>query len=219
MTQVKYPISVGLIGAPGAGKHALASLFAREFQLKTGEFVAVVESPARTIEDGYNRPMGVHGDYRDTLEAHFIRSQQEEGLRQAHESFISVGTLAENLAHGGVKVEDIRMGIATPDQQQRVMKEMHTTTVMTFLMIDSFRYTFGFYLPLKDTSDLIVPGQDSADDAYARRVDNGLRIVINNFNLGLPVLDQPTLEEKADAMIDNILQVMNPPASDDTVAE
>jgi hypothetical protein len=165
VTEIQWPISIALVGAPGSGKQAVMDAFCAQIgpdPFWKDQNIVALANAGKVLEENYDTPMGVFGDYKENLFAHFLRAEMEMRAFGQGYSVITAGTVIENMAHGGVKIEDIRNGLTTPDQEMRLMKEMHATTVMSFLFQDTFRYTFGFYLPLPETS-LILPGAENAD--------------------------------------------------------
>jgi hypothetical protein len=84
-----------------------------------------------------------------------------------------------------------------------------TITELTYLFLENFRYKFAFYLPLPEK--IIIPGQEDeqlADDRYNKRVDAALRVIFNNFGIRIQMLDQPTIEEKAQTMFETISKIV-----------
>jgi len=206
----EFPIAIALTGAPGSGKNQVAWKFGELFTPYLEKYeheLKVIPNTGKIIEQSYDRAMGLFGDYNTTLWANYLRYEMEQDARKAGKSFITVGCVLDNMAHGGVKIEDIRTGLQTPDTEPRMMKEMHATTVMSFLFMDTFRYTFGFYLPAKEA--IVLPGQEEdATSPFNQRIDMALRTIYQNFGLRIQVLDQPSIDEQAQEMVDTVVRIM-----------
>lgn len=234
-TAIPFPISIGLVGAPGSGKEDLADTFlgisADWFAEHEAEF-EVIPNSGRLIEEK-GQAMGVFGDANDDLRAHFLRFEQEEALSAKGVSFLTLGTAVENIAHCGVNLENIMTGISVPNQQERMQKQQVVMAALTFLFLERFRYTFGFYLPSPENS-IVIPGEDDAEKTYNRRIDNAIRTIFGNFGLRIQMLDQPTTEERAQEMFDTVNRIMEngpeapqveedlgevPPVAEATIAE
>lgn len=207
--KIDFPISIGLIGAPGSGKENLADAFlgisADWFAENKAEF-EVIPNGGRLVEEK-GQAMGVFGDGTDDLRANFLRFEAEQAAWAKGVSTLSLGTAVENIAHCGVNLENIMTGVTLPNQQERIQKQQILMTTLTFLFLERFRYLFGFYLPHPGTA-LIVPGQDDAENAYNQRVDGAIRTIFGQFGMRLQVLDQPTIEEKAQEMFDTVKTIV-----------
>lgn len=219
MTALEFPIQIGLIGAPGAGKQALAA----EFQKISADWfeannspLNLVENAGNVIEREFDAAMAQFGSWEEDLRAFYNRVDREDKLRVEGKSFISLGTSVEHLAHCGTNLETVFMGIQTPEQLQRVEQYKVGMMTLTFLFTQGFRYIFGFYLPHPATA-LVVPGMDQTDSNYGKRVDNGIRQIFGNFGLRIQMLDQPTVEEKALEMFSTIKDIVEngPPSQEE----
>lgn len=232
----EFPISIGLVGAPGSGKRVLADEFARisaDWFAEKGSELDIVSNAGRVIEETFDHAMGNFASFSDNIWACFNRYERELQALRSGKSYISCGTAAEHLAHAGTGLENLFTGLATPDVQVRVQVGQLTMSQLTLLMNEQFRaYTFGFFLPLAGSA-LVLPGKDDGEANYNRRVDQGVRAIFSNFGIRIQVLDQPTIEEKAQEMFDTIKNIVEngvevpaetesegvPPVAVDTLAE
>lgn len=232
MTAVDLPISIGLVGAPGSGKQEIAQHFydiaEPWFKVQASE-LRVIENAGSVIEREYDQAMGVFGSWQEDLRAYFLRNEMEVQARKDGVSFLSLGTAVENIAHCGVNMETIAMGISTPEQQPRMQRQQVAMTTLTFLFLQNFRYLFGFYVP-SPTATIILPGVDDSERSYSQRIDNGIRSVFGNFAMKIQMLDQPSIEEKAEVMFNTVRDIVEngipeptteevPPQADVTLAE
>lgn len=231
-TAVPLPVQIGLVGAPGSGKSKVAAEFAAisaEWFQEHGEHLWTITNPGEQIKQRFDQAVGVFGSWEDDVRAYHVRFEDEELARRAGVSFVSVGTAVENIAHCGVNLENMMVGLATPDTQQRVQQQQVAMTMLTFLFLNNFRYLFGFYVPHPGAA-VILPGQDDSENTYNLRIDAAIRHIFGNFGLRIQVLDQPSVEEKAQAMFDTVRDIVEngvperteedeevPPAADDTL--
>lgn len=209
MTVVQFPIQIGIVGAPGSGKAAVAEEFARiagDWFVEQDSELQVVPNAGGYLEREVDQAMGVFGSHADDVRANFIRYEQEEKLRRYGASFVSVGTVIDNLAHAGVNLENILTGLQTPDMQKKMQQGQIAMSMLTFLFFEGFRYTFGFYVPHPGAT-VVLPGATD-DGNYNKRVDGALRTIFGNFGLRIQMLDQPTIEEKAQEMFDTIKNIV-----------
>lgn len=207
--QIDFPISIGLVGGPGSGKQELGQAFyelTKEYFSKGDSDLWILPNAGQTIQDDYDQALGAVADYQDDLRVYWRRQEAEDMARLKGVSFLTLGTAVESIAHCGMNLETIMTGLATPDQEVEAQKRQIMMTVLTMLFRDNFRYTFGFYLPYNGAS-LVIPGED-LEEAYNKRVDNGVRYVLANFGLRIQVLDQPTIEEKAEEMFATVRRIM-----------
>lgn len=206
---IPFPISIALVGAPGAGKTPLAEKFAEIsadwFAEQESEFV-VLKNPGTILEEEYDTAMGVFGSYAEDLRAYYLNYENEQAVARAGKSYISVSTALENLAHAGVNLEHVMTGLQTQDTQRRLAQGQVAMSLLTFLFMERFRFSFGFYVPTNGSA-LVLPGADS-DDNFNSRVDMALRQIFANFGMRIQVLDQPTVEEKAQEMFDTVKRIV-----------
>lgn len=209
--KIPLPVNIGLIGAPGSGKEKLGELFferANTFFATNGSELRVLQNAGRTIEKEFDYPMGMFGSYVDDLRAYWVRQVGEEAAQKDGVSYLTLGTAIDHIAHTGINLETIMTGLTTPDQEVKQQRWQVTMTMLTMLFQEQFRYTFGFYLPYEGT-EIVVPGAEVDTEAeYNKRIDAGLRMVFANFGMRLQVLDQPSLEEKADVMFETIQTIL-----------
>lgn len=209
--KLEFPTCIGLMGAPGSGKQAVIEAFqkiAGDWFEEKGSPLNVLPNAGQHIEDKYDVAMGSFGGWQHDLQAFFTRTELEDDARLNNKSFITSGTAIEHIAHCGTNMENVILGIQTPEQQALVEQYKIAMMSLTFLFsTQGFRYWFGFYLPHPDKV-LIVPGEDQTENNYNKRVDNGIRQILGNFNLRIQVLDQPTAEEKAQEIFNVVKDIM-----------
>lgn len=208
-TVLPFPIQIGVIGAPGSGKQKVIEKYqelASEWYTDNDSSLEVVANAGNVIQDDFDLAMGAFGGWEMDMRAFWNRVEREDQLRMANKSFIASGTAIEHLAHCGVNLESLIMGIQTPDQQQRVESYKVGMMALTFLFLGGFRYHFGFYIPHTGTS-LIVPGADQTENNYGMKVDNGIRQIFGNFGLRIQVLEGSS-DEQAQEMFDTVKRIV-----------
>lgn len=209
MTKIPFPISIGVVGAPDSGKQALGEAFlelADPWFLENDSELFLIENAGKTIGEDFDRPTGMIGTFSDDVRCHFRRHEAEELARAKGVSYLSLGTLVENIAHSGTNIQTIVNGFQTPDQEPEVQRRHVAMTMLTLCFRESFRYTFGFYLPPREV--IILPDTDEVEANYNKRIDSGIREVLANFRIPIQVLDQPSVEEKAEEMYQTIVRIM-----------
>lgn len=213
MTAIEFPLSIVLVGAPGSGKLALAEAFeekSADWFASHEQDITVIPNAGRTIEEKYDIALGMFGSCFEDLRAHFLRFEEEQTLLGNGTSFVTCGSIVENLAHCGANLETIITGLATPETQKRAQVQQIGMTMLTLSVPAVFRPTFAFYIPLPEPSGLVLPGaaQDSeVEKQYAQKIDNHIRMIFQNFGFGIQALDQPTLEEKVDVMYETVKEI------------
>lgn len=207
-----FPLSIGIVGAPGSGK----SDFAAEFARLAGPWFEENGSELRVLPNGgtraeeLNLAMGPFGDYREHMLALFLSLEDELEARRDGASFLANGTIFGNLAHAGVNYESVMLGLqsaglVTPETEMRMQQLQAALTAMSF-MTGGLGLMFAFYLPLPPLVE--IPGQEaSPEERHARRVDAALLQVLRGFDYNLQVLDQATAEERAQVALDTIRQI------------
>lgn len=220
MTAVPFPISIGLVGAPGSGKQAIGEKFAELSYgwWPEGHDFRLIGNAGNVIEDEYDRAMGVFGSWDDDLRAYHLRYEAEQRAIKDGASFLSLGTAVENIAHCGINLENIMVGLSTPEMQALVQRQQVTMTALTFLFLQGFRYTFGFYVPHSGKT-IILPGQDDSENSYNQRIDGAIRTVFGNFGVRIQVLDEPTIDEKAQVMFETVRNIVENGVPEPEVAE
>lgn len=205
MTQVQFPISIGLVGAPSSGKKKVTEEFVKisaDYFAENDNKLSVIETSGEFIQEYYDQAMGLFASARDELWGFFTRLSRERLEQSLGNSYISLGTAVDSLAHSMATMEAMAMGFATPDLSVRLQKQQMATGTLTWLFAENFRYTFGFYIPFKQ--GVLLPGQEESEVNYAGRVDAALQAIFQQFGLRIQVLDEPTYEEKAQSMFDTI---------------
>lgn len=208
--KIEFPVSIGLIGAPGSGKAQLGQTFyeiADEYFAKNDSELWIIENAGRTIEQDFDYAMGVFGTPADDVRACFRRYEAEQMAQAKGVSYLSLGTIVDHIAHTGINLETIITGLQTPDQEAKVQRGQITMTMLTFLIQQHMRYTFGFYLPHPGTS-IVLPGEPDTENEYNQRIDRAIGMIFSNFGMRIQALDQPTMEEKAEEMFSTIRRIM-----------
>ena len=215
LIKVEFPIEIGIIGAPNSGKSKLIKEFvklSKPWFAENNQKMIVHGNIGTDIESRYDQAMGVYGDYRENLWAFFARLAAEKKIRNDGNNFISNGTMIDTLAHAGINMETVMLGLqtsglVTPDTQAEVQKLQMAMNVLTFLFVENFQYKFVFYLPLPE--QIVIPGEDDSEQRYSQRIDNAIQVIFQNFNLRIQMLDQPTHKEKAEEMLSTIKRIMD----------
>jgi hypothetical protein len=210
VTQIPFPIQIGLTGAPGSGK----SLVAEKFQEISRDWIAenqselyIIPNMGNVIEQSFDIAMGPNGAWIDDQRAYWNRFEAEQAARAAGVSWISVGTGLDNIAHCGINLELIMTGLQTPDQEVRMQRQQVTMTALTFQFLEQFRYLFGFYVPYV-TSSIILPGQEtSPEEAYSTKIDMALRTIFANFGIRIQALEG-TPDQQAASMFETVQRIM-----------
>lgn len=225
MTTIPFPISIALVGAPGSGKAAVAKEFHRisadwfaeshkvcECESDSKQGCSRCSNPLRIIENAGNTfqqddiAMGVFGGWAEDIRAYYYQFEQEQSVLRDGLSFLTLGTSLENLAHSGVTLENILTGVQTPDAARRAQQHQVTMTLLTFLFMERFRYTFGFYVPHRGPG-VILPGGDDTEKQYQQRIDNALKTIFVNFGFRIQPLEG-TVEEQAVTMFETVKRIV-----------
>lgn len=209
-TKIPFPISIGLVGAPGSGKAQLGQMFweiANDYFTDHDSDLWVLPNAGRVIEEDFSYTMGAYASYVDDLRAYHIRQEAEFAALAKGVSYITLGTPVEHIAHTGINLETIMTGFQSPDHEDKVQRWHTTMTMLTFLLQSHFRYTFGFYLPHPGTS-LILPGEPDTEDEYNQRIDKAIQMIFSSLGMRIQVLGDGTLEDKAQTMFDTIKKIM-----------
>ncbi len=203
------PVSVVLLGAPGSKKSAVATEFERlvtEDRARNGTLdrFTIIDDIPKSIEEDYGMAVGIHGAYLVNWLIAMRRFDAETALAQEGRSYISVGSLVETIAHGARNIELMSV-IQTDEMQDRLVREMHATTALTFMFIDTFKYSYGFYIPL---SQVVLPsgssnGNDADQDTYNRAIDANIVKAFEKFGFTLPTLTG-SVEVMAESMLEQI---------------
>lgn len=204
-----FPISLALIGAPGSGKQKLIEAFqevAADYLAENDQELHVIPNAGTVIEETYDQAMGAFGGYVEDQWANYIRHEAEIAAKAKGVSYITSGTVIENIAHCGVNMEAILGGITTPQTELRIQQNQVAMAALSMYFAERFRYTFGFYLPYKQK--VIIAGQDEFEAHYQQRVDHGIQTVMQNFGLRIQVLDEPSYEEKAAAILATVQEII-----------
>ncbi len=221
--KIDFPLDIGIVGAPGSGKEELIREFAKIskkwFASNNQPPLVKIPNVGLTIVKNYDQAMGPYAGFRDNLWGLFERFSKERKVRALNQSFISNGTMIDSLAHQAVslqkivtKIQEIQEqpgadGMLSPQIQFEMQREKIALDAMTLLFLENLQLKFAFYLPLREK--IIVPGQDpDPETEYAKLVDLGIQGIMQNYNQYPPVLDQPTVAEKARYMLDNMVQIL-----------
>lgn len=176
---MKKKAGIYLCGAPGSGKSALAKRLAQDLSgLLEGEIEIIDEYTDEVERLGYK--VAGEGAYLSNMVIYSEHRHAEDLVRMKQNNFITCGGGIERLAHAGVRTEVMNAGVKTPENDMRVMKEMQTATMFSFLLADTFAYSFVFYLPRRES--VLLPGEDHKEPFY-KRVDFAIRTTIDKFRV------------------------------------
>lgn len=198
------PISIALLGAPGSNKSEVAFSFMELVENDRSSngtmplFRAIDDIPRELEEDG-DLAVGIHGAYLVNMLIAVRRFDTERFFRRTEQSFITVGTVVETMAHGAHNIELMSM-VQGEEMQKRITREMHATTTLTFMFLDTFKYSYGFYIPL---SQVVLPTENAQSTSYEQSIDKNIELVFKNFGFELPTLTG-TVDEMAQTMFELI---------------
>lgn len=224
--KIDFPISIALVGAPGSGKSEIATEFQRISKdwfaeqasicscdadekagcSNCGNPLAIIGNSGNYLQDETDTAMGVFGGYAEDLRAYFVQYEAEDVVRRNGQSFLTLGTVLENLAHSGCTLENILTGLQTPQAEHRARAQQITMSALTFLFMERFRYTFAFYVPYAG-ANIVLPGADDADRAFEARVDTALRTIFVNFGFRVQPLEG-TAEESAQEIFETVKRIV-----------
>lgn len=177
-----------LIGAPGAHKTELANAFA---DASADWFVEKGIAPLSVVDTNHlvadvGRADGVLGDHYSTLANYFNRVLIEDRIRARGDSFISVGSIIDAIAHLNVRLTTLSRMVQTQETEALAQREFLVGNLLqSYLMDGRWRVNFAWYLPLPEK--IIVPGQE-AGDGYPAAVDAVIQDINTKMGLGIPVL-------------------------------
>lgn len=179
------PISIALVGAPDSGKQAVQEAYSeltKDWYVEQGKgILKVISNPGNDIVRDLDTAVGMFGGWKEDFRVFFRRYEQEQRLQKDNESYVTLGTALENLAHTGVNMENIMQGIQTDEQQQQLQVQQVTMTQLTYLFLTTFRYSFAFRLPRP--SGIVLPDSNNTESNYNRRIDDALTMVLGNFGI------------------------------------
>jgi len=212
MVRPTWPLRLAVLGAPGSGKAEFIELFAaasRSFFEEHDSNLRILANGGTKIE-ALDQAVGFFGEYREHLMAFFLSLEEEMAARQAGDSFIVNGTVVGNLAHMAANYEQIMLGLdasglVTPQTQVRMQQAQVGMTLLTFLM-DNLQPQFVFRLPLPPYIE--IPGQEQpVEKRHALRVDDALNQLIQGFQVGNQLLDEPTMEERVQVALQTVQEI------------
>ena len=210
---------VTLIGAPGAGKSAVAQLVKDRWR---DEVLTPLQEQhvkfswwhdGHTVEvlDGFEKGAEVLGleigdgsNFRTSIAMHFEHIRQRNALGDSVPSIACGGGL-ERLGHGAAHLHRLTTGLsmATPETQAAIVQEQAAMPVMTMLMMDAWEADYAFYLPLA-TSNIITPTSTKAP--FATAVELAIQDAMTSFGMQVQAL-QGDVEAKATEIIRTIVKL------------
>lgn len=197
-----------LIGAPGAGKTALATAFAEAskdwFESKNMKPLLVLDGLPQALHDDGNVQLGAYGKHFDSAAIYYHGEVRRQRAIQSDRPFLDTQSLIGTLAHINARLNVMQQLIQTPDLQQEMQREFMTGTVLTGYMADRWALNFGWYLPLAE--QIIIPGVQK--ETFPVAVDAVLRDMNVKLGLGIPLLDG-TVDERVKGMLSDLDQFYN----------
>jgi hypothetical protein len=190
-----------LIGAPGAHKTEIAEKFEEASKAFFDEHdiapLAVVDTN-HMLSDMQGRVSGKDGDHYSTLANYFNRILLEDRVRARGDSFISVGSLIDAVAHLNVRIQMLGNGIQHEASEAMAQREFLVGNLLqSYFMDGRWAVNFAWYVPLAEK--IVIPGADTPD-TYNAEVDAVIRDINLKMQLGIPVL-LGTVDEMVEQMV------------------
>lgn len=170
-------MKIGLVGAPGSGKTALAEALASAFG-----GLAVIDGYVDELEVRTNYVYGQYATYAGNIAIGLDRHFRE---RQAARGYVTCGTMLDTVTYQAVKVQ------VAPDEQdhRRLTGGLVTLGCMVEDMMD---YDHLFYLP------------SQPEDTFLAAVAMGVEEALDIFGSSFATLDQATLEERVASVLAHV---------------
>lgn len=197
-------INIALIGAPTSGKTELADALQAKLADQFPGIVVVDNLSQRLVDNGYE--VSQEGDFRTSLMLTALQLDQE---RSAPSHSIVCGTLVQRLAEIGVKIDHIGnrvKRIPTATNKRALSIENIMGHLLAFVLAEEFQYHFMFYLPLKDSTDLYVPGDVESEEDYNKKIDASIRHILDAFFIPAVRLEYGEFEKQALEFIETAMK-------------
>jgi hypothetical protein len=163
---------IGLIGAPGTGKTALAETLKTALEEPLDANVYVVDGYAEAIEKRQDLAVGWMGGYLANLNIALEREARERIALDHFTHVITCGTVIDSATYVALDGADLLNGDDEVERLDDLRRIEATMRVLSCLYIDTFKYDHVFYLPSGPTS------------LYSRReFDKNLQVAFQAFNL------------------------------------
>lgn len=170
-------MKIGLIGAPGSGKTALADALSTELNM------GVIDDYVEAVEFHLNYVMGRYATYVGNLAIMIERHACERGVG---DDFISCGTPIDTVTYMAASAH------LTGDEawQRRALGSLTTAGCM---VDDMWEYDHVFYLPGGTA--------DANEDGYLKTIEEELRTSLRLFEIPHTTLTpEQTIEQKIDVI-------------------
>lgn len=193
-----------LVGAPGAGKSAIAKAFQDRtktwFEEKGMKPLVVLDGLPQALAEDAGIQLGAYGNYYDTATIWHHAEVRRDRTRRTGRPFLDTQSLISTLAHANARINVMGQLVMTPELQMNMQRELMSGTVLTNYLPERWApmLNFGWYVPLPE--QIIVPGRNQ--ETFPVAVDAVIRDMNVKLGLGLPVLEG-TLDQKVQAMIDD----------------
>lgn len=196
-------INIALIGAPTSGKTELAETLQTELAERFPGITIVDNFSDRIANNGFE--IGLEGDFRASL---LLTALQLDKEREWEGHTITCGTLVQRLAEIGVKIDAVGnrvKRIPTATNKRALSIENIMGHLLAFVLAEEFQYHFMFYLPLKETVDLYVPGDVNTTEDYNKKIDASIRHILDAFYIPAVRLDYGDFEKQTLKVIETAM--------------
>lgn len=146
-------LRIGLIGAPGARKSALARSLATELgKREEHQFATIVDDYVEAISEETDLALGFYATYIGNLYVAMGRfSRERKAEFTGADVIVTCGTLIENQVYAAVEgASSERYADLEEEHRKRTVVSMQ---MMGLFMQDLFQYDHLFYLPLQGEHD------------------------------------------------------------------
>lgn len=192
------PLRIALVGAPGARKSQVAeALLERSkpfFEEADLRYPAIVDDIDKQLTE-HGRQVGVYGDHYVSMAYFHARAAMEDRIWSTGDSFISCGTVIDNMAHVNARLTLLEEMAESAVVTELQLRERTAGNLMaTYLADNRIVHHYAAYVPLPE--DVLEEGREKG--SFNVIVDASLRQLMQRMGVVIPTLTAETPEDMAD---------------------